>query len=112
MDGFSFSAADVFHGIFYTSWKFSIFISAVSRMTGRSAAAAAAVVVAAAAAVVAAAVVTAAATENKNQDNDAAAAVVVTEEIHTFASFRLHYILLRRRHCVPFFVDNERKLSS
>ncbi len=51
------------------------------------AAAAAAVVVAATAAVTVAVVA-------------AAAAVVITEEIHTFASFRLHYILLRRRHCV------------
>jgi hypothetical protein len=44
----------------------------------------------------AAAVVTvvAAAAENEKNKNDAAATVVVTEEIHTFTSFRLHYILL------------------
>ena len=64
-------------------------------------AAAAAAVVVTAAAAVSVAVVAAAATEDENENDDAAAAaVVITEEIHTFASFRLHYILLRRRHCV------------
>lgn len=64
-------------------------------------AAAAAAVVVTAAAAVSVAVVAAAATEDENKNDDAAAAaVVITEEIHTFASFRLHYILLRRRHCV------------
>ena len=67
-----------------------------------AAAAAAAIV----AAVVAAAVVTAAA-ENQENQNDAAAAAVVTEEIDTFASFRLQYILLRKE----FFVNDYWNLS-
>ncbi len=56
-------------------------------------AATATVVVAATAAIV----VTAAAAQDQEDQNNAAAAIAVTEKVHiAFASFRLHYILLRK----------------
>ena len=75
------------------------------RCRRRDLAAATAAVVAAT--VTAAAVVAAATADDEDKKNNPAATAVVSKQVHTPASFRLHYIILRKEKNVT----NKRKTS-
>ena len=68
------------------------------RCRRRDLAAATAAVVAAT--VTAAAVVAAATADDEDKKNNPAATAVVSKQVHTPASFRLHYIILRKENSV------------
>ena len=78
------------------------------RCRRRDLAAAAAAVVAAT--VTAAAVVAAATADDEDKKNNPAATAVVSKQVHTPASFRLHYIILRKENNVTLLID-KRKTS-